>query len=77
MRENAETLGSVPLFMGFSKKHLQRLAAETDELHFDKRETVVEEGMLGETLFVVLSGQRQGHAGQQAGGRGPARRLLR
>lgn len=56
VRENAETLGSVPLFAGFSKKHLQRLAAEADELTFDKRETIVEEGKLGETLFVVLSG---------------------
>ncbi len=57
VRENAATLGSVPLFMGFSKKHLKRLAAEADELTFDKRSVIVEEGMLGETLFVVLSGK--------------------
>ena len=55
VRENAATLSAVPLFVGFSKKHLQRLAAEADELTFDKREVIVEEGMLGETLFVVLS----------------------
>ena len=57
VRENAATLAAVPLFVGFSKKHLQRLAAEADELTFDKREVIVEEGMLGETLFVVLSGK--------------------
>ena len=57
VRENAATLAAVPLFAGFSKKHLQRLAAEADELTFDKREVIVEEGMLGETLFVVLNGR--------------------
>ena len=57
IRENAATLGAVPLFMGFSKKHLQRLAAQADELTFDRRDTIVEEGNLGETLFVVLSGR--------------------
>ena len=51
VRENAATLAAVPLFAGFSKKHLQRLAAEADELTFDKRDVIVEEGMLGETLF--------------------------
>ncbi len=56
VRENAATLGSVPLFIGFSKKHLQRLAAEADELTFDRRSSIVEEGQLGETLFVVLAG---------------------
>ena len=57
VRENAETLATVPLFVGFSKKHLRRLAAEADELSFEPRASVVEEGMLGETLFVVLSGR--------------------
>jgi len=68
IRENAATLGAVPLFMGFSKKHLQRLAAEVDELTFDKRAVIVEEGMLGETLFVVLSGKgKVSRAGKKVG----------
>ena len=68
VRENAATLAAVPLFMGFSKKHLQRLAAEADELTFDKREVIVEEGMLGETLFVVLSGKgKVARAGRKVG----------
>jgi CRP/FNR family cyclic AMP-dependent transcriptional regulator len=57
VRQNAETLATVPLFQGFSKRHLQRLAAQADELTFEPREDIVEEAMLGETLFVVLSGK--------------------
>lgn len=57
IRQNAETLAAVPLFQGFSKRHLHRLAAQADELSFEPREDIVEEGMLGETLFVVLSGK--------------------
>ena len=68
VRENAATLGAVPLFMGFSKKHLQRLATEADELTFDKRAVIVEEGMLGETMFVVLSGKgKVTRAGKKVG----------
>jgi CRP-like cAMP-binding protein len=57
VRENATSLAAVPLFQGFSKRHLQRLAAQSDELTFEPRDDIVEEGMLGETLFVVLSGK--------------------
>lgn len=55
--ETAAVLGGVPLFTGFSKRHLQRLAKETDELAFAPGERIVEEGNLGEALFVVLAGQ--------------------
>ena len=57
VRQNAKTLATVPLFAGFSTKHLKRLAAEADELTFEPREPIVEEGLRGETLFVVLSGK--------------------
>jgi CRP-like cAMP-binding protein len=57
VRENATSLAAVPLFQGFSKRHLHRLASEADELTFEARDDIVEEGMLGETLFVVLSGK--------------------
>jgi len=57
VRENAASLAAVPLFQGFSKRHLHRLASEADELTFEARDDIVEEGMLGETLFVVLSGK--------------------
>ena len=55
-RQTAVALGAVPLFAGFSKRHLQQLAKEADQLSFAPNETIVQEGMLGETLFVVLSG---------------------
>ena len=50
-------LAGVPLFVGFSKRHLQRLAEATDEVRFDRGERIVEEGNPGETLFVLLEGQ--------------------
>src|SRR3990172_4636228 len=70
IRENAATLAAVPLFMGFSKKHLHRLAAETDELIFERRSSVVEEGQLGETLFVVLAGRGKVTRNGKRGGEG-------
>ncbi|HEX3299347.1 MAG TPA: cyclic nucleotide-binding domain-containing protein [Actinomycetota bacterium] len=57
VRQNAQSLAAVPLFAGFSAKHLKRLASQSDELSFEPREPIVEEGMLGETLFVVLNGR--------------------
>jgi CRP/FNR family cyclic AMP-dependent transcriptional regulator len=57
LRQNAKSLAAVPLFTGFANKHLKRLATQADELTFEPREAIVEEGMLGETLFVVLTGR--------------------
>ncbi|MDH4113276.1 MAG: cyclic nucleotide-binding domain-containing protein [Actinomycetota bacterium] len=56
-RQSAIALAGVPLFADFSKKHLARLARDTDELSFGPGEAVVREGELGETLFVVLEGE--------------------
>lgn len=56
-RQTAEMLAAVPLFDGFAKKHLSRLAADTDELVFNAGESVVREHDPGETLFVVLQGE--------------------
>ena len=57
LRRSTVALAGVPLFTGFSKRHLQRLAAATDEVRFRRGETIVEEGNPGETLFVMLEGQ--------------------
>jgi CRP-like cAMP-binding protein len=57
VHQNAKSLAAVPLFVGFSNKHLKRLATQADELTFEPREAIVEEGMRGETLFVVLTGR--------------------
>jgi CRP-like cAMP-binding protein len=49
-------LAAVPLFDGFSKRHLRRLAEEADVVAFDPGRAVVEEGQPGEAMYVVLSG---------------------
>jgi CRP/FNR family cyclic AMP-dependent transcriptional regulator len=56
-RETAQALSVVPLFEGFTKRDLSRLAEETDVVSFPAGTTVVEEGLLGETMFVILSGE--------------------
>jgi CRP/FNR family transcriptional regulator, cyclic AMP receptor protein len=55
-RETVVALAGVPLFADFTKRHLRRLAKESDQQTFERGQTIVQEGMLGETLFVVLSG---------------------
>jgi CRP/FNR family transcriptional regulator, cyclic AMP receptor protein len=56
-RESVVALRGVPLFADLPKRALQRVAKATDELTFEPGENLVEEGMLGETLFVVLQGK--------------------
>lgn len=56
-RETAKVLSVVPLFAGFSKRDLHRLAEETDAVSFAAGTAVVEEGMLGATMFIVVSGE--------------------
>jgi len=56
-RQNELALAGVPLFSGISRKHLGKLAAQADEMRFEPGQTLVQEGMKGETLFVVLAGQ--------------------
>jgi CRP/FNR family transcriptional regulator, cyclic AMP receptor protein len=55
-RQTAVALARVPMFSDFSKRHLDRLSKETDELVFEPGQIIVKEGDLGETLFVVLEG---------------------
>ncbi len=56
-RETTLALSVVPLFAGFSKRDLNRLAEEADLVSFSPGTTIVEEGLLGETMFVVLTGE--------------------
>ncbi|MEP7059461.1 MAG: cyclic nucleotide-binding domain-containing protein [Actinomycetota bacterium] len=56
-RQDEVALAGVPLFSGVSKRHLRRLAAESDLQAFQPGQTIVVEGQPGETLFVVLEGQ--------------------
>ena len=56
-RGSVVALKGVPLFSHLPKRALQRLAKEADDLSFEPGAALVEEGMLGETLFVVLQGK--------------------
>jgi CRP/FNR family transcriptional regulator, cyclic AMP receptor protein len=56
-RESATALSVVPLFDAFSKRQLDRLAKESDRLTFAPGARIVEEGLLGEAVFVVLEGR--------------------
>lgn len=56
LRRSVAALAAVPLFDGFSKRHLRRLAAETDAVDLQPGRAIVEEGQAGEAMFVVLSG---------------------
>lgn len=56
-RETAAALSHVPLFAGFSKKALVSLAEDTDVVSFSAGQKIVEEGMLGEAMFVIMSGE--------------------
>lgn len=56
LRRSVAALAAVPLFDGFSKRHLRRLAREADAVEFGPGRAIVEEGQAGEALFVVLTG---------------------
>ena len=56
LRRSVAALAAVPLFDGFSKRHLRRLAGEADAVGFAPGRAIVEEGQAGEAMFVVLTG---------------------
>lgn len=67
-RQTARLIGTIPLFQGFATRHLVELAKASDEVDFGPRARVVEEGQLGEALFVVISGSgRVLRAGRKVG----------
>jgi CRP-like cAMP-binding protein len=56
LRRSEAALTAVPLFDGFSKRHLRRLARESDAVEFAPGRPIVAEGQAGEAMFVVLTG---------------------
>ncbi|MEX2274515.1 MAG: cyclic nucleotide-binding domain-containing protein [Actinomycetota bacterium] len=56
-RRSAEAIARVPLFAGLSRRHLHQVADAADEVRFRPGATVVKEGDLGQTLFVIMEGQ--------------------
>ena len=68
VRRSLAALAAVPLFDRFSKKHLRRLAVETDVVRIAPGRAIVEEGQAGEAMYVVLSGSaRVTRAGRKVG----------
>jgi protein phosphatase len=62
-RRSADALAGVPLFSALSRRHLNKLAEVADEVRFRQGATVIREGDLGETLFVILEGEAKATRG--------------
>jgi len=58
-RRGAAALGLVPIFVDLSARHLRRVADLTEEVPYPVGAKVVEEGLPGEALFVILEGEAQ------------------
>jgi CRP-like cAMP-binding protein len=56
-RETADALSHVPFFSALSKRELRRVAEEADVVSFAAGQVIVDEGMPGETMYVVLEGE--------------------
>jgi protein phosphatase len=56
LRRSVAALRVVPLFDGFTTRHLRRLAREADVVQFSAGRPIVEEGQSGEAMFVMLIG---------------------
>jgi CRP/FNR family cyclic AMP-dependent transcriptional regulator len=68
LKRSVIALAAVPLFDGFSKAHLRRLAREADLVEFGPGRAIVEEARAGEAMFVILTGKaRVVRAGRKVG----------
>lgn len=68
LKRSVVALAAVPLFDGFSKAHLRRLAGEADLVEFGPGRAIVEEAQAGEAMFVILAGKaRVVRAGRKVG----------
>jgi len=52
-----EILGSVPVFEGLSKRQLKQVAAVSEVVDYMAGHSIVREGEIGDTFYVVLHGQ--------------------
>ena len=56
VKRSVAALRSVPLFDGFSSRHLRHLAAGSDLVDVGAGHAIVEEGRAGEAMYVILGG---------------------
>jgi CRP-like cAMP-binding protein len=52
-----EALGQVPLFANLAARHVRRIADLCGEEHYMAGATIVREGDIGDTFYVVLEGE--------------------
>uniref|UniRef100_A0A7S4AAN9 cGMP-dependent protein kinase n=1 Tax=Pseudo-nitzschia australis TaxID=44445 RepID=A0A7S4AAN9_9STRA len=55
-KELTKTIAKIPLFEGLNEKEITKLAVAFDEIAFGRGESIVEQGRLGESMFVITSG---------------------
>ena len=57
--ENLEFLRAVPAFKGLTDNSLQSLAGNAPRLDYDAGDVIVQEGAIGDTLYVIVSGSAE------------------
>src|SRR4249920_778076 len=55
--ELADRIGNVPLFSGFSKKELQRVAAIAKQVQFPQGKVIAKQGESGVGFHMILDGE--------------------
>jgi CRP/FNR family transcriptional regulator, cyclic AMP receptor protein len=50
-------IGAIPLFEGLSQKHLKKVAALAQVARFMPGASVVQQGVIGDSFYVILTGQ--------------------
>jgi CRP-like cAMP-binding protein len=68
-----DVLAEVPLFAGLSRRHLRKLSAGIDELHYRDGRLIVEKGSRGNAFFIVAEGAARVYSGVVPVGRAKAR----
>ncbi|HSJ51882.1 MAG TPA: cyclic nucleotide-binding domain-containing protein [Actinomycetota bacterium] len=56
-KRERDALARVPLFAGLAARHLRRLADSTEEQRYMEGSSVVREGDVGDTFYVILEGE--------------------
>jgi len=55
-KELMKTIGNFPIFQGLNSEEITKLAVSFKEIAFGRGENIVEQGHLGESMFVISSG---------------------
>jgi CRP-like cAMP-binding protein len=56
-KRERDALAQVPLFSGLAPRYLKRLADLTEEQRYMEGATIVREGDIGDTFYVILEGE--------------------